>query len=49
VSEPWNLAIAATIPPHAQDPHQCVLVAYRIGPAERRIVVDFISTLSWPV
>jgi hypothetical protein len=43
----WS-AVAAKIPPGVPFPSQCVLVAYRISPSERRITVDFISTMSWP-
>lgn len=44
----WSI-VAGTLPPHSRTPERCVLVSYRISPAERRIFVDFISTMSWPV
>ena len=43
----WS-AVATKIPPNVEFPDQCVVVAYRIDPAERRIVVDVICNLSWP-
>ncbi len=44
----WG-AVAMKLPPNVQIPDQCVYVAYRVSAIERRIFIDGISTLPWPV